>query len=230
MKNIDDLKAEFRNFRFADKPSMDKRMIEAGEEPAVIRSVIASVKDQDRQDERYILNRKIIPVALGIVFLTLLITLYSIPNNLIFLGLLMVSAGLVSILVLFLRDYHNISRDAFDQSLMEFLQTKRKRLTTWKRIPVLYNLIYGFYIVGVLLIIVGNTRMAGLLGTYLGNLIYTVSIISALIISGILGEFRFRKRHQRLHYPVIERIDSLLNELRSNGDHGIMQSSHPRSG
>lgn len=218
MKNIDELKAEFRNFRFADKSSVDKGMIEAGEEPGAIRSVIASVKDQDRLDESYILNRKILPVALGIVFLTLLAALYTIPNKLIFVGFLMVYTGLVSILVLYLRDYRSISSEAFDQSLMEFLQTKRKRMTKWKRIPVLYNLIYGSYIVGVGLIIIGNTRVAGLLDTYHGNLIYTVSIISALIISGIIGECRFRKRHQRLHCPVIERIDSLLNELRSNGD------------
>jgi hypothetical protein len=61
-------------------------------------------------------------------------------------------------------------------------------------------------------------RFAGLPGTSYGNLKYTVGIISALKIPGIIGEFRFRKRHQRLHHPIIKRIDRLITELRSDGD------------
>ena len=101
---------------------------------------------------------------------------------------------------------------------MDYLVAKRKRLVNWNRIPVLYNVIYGLYIIGVLLIIIGNTPLAGYLGSSFGNLIYMVGIISALVVSGIVGEYRFRKRHQRMQEPIIERIDSLMTELRSNGD------------
>jgi hypothetical protein len=218
MKNLDDLKTEFKSFKFKDEHMIGKHMKETGEEHDVLRSIIASVKDQDRIDERYILYRKILPVALGIVFLTLLVAFYNINNKLILSGFVMVYIGLLSILILFLRDYRNISNETFDQTLLDYLEAKRKRLTTWKRIPVLYHLIYGCYIVGVLLIIMGNTRMAGLLGTSFGNLIFTGSILSALIISGLTGEYRFRKRHQQLHKPILERIGVLITELRTNGD------------
>jgi hypothetical protein len=218
MKSLDDMKSDFTSFKFSAKHLTQNDEIGAGEEHAGFRSVIDSVKGQDRKDERYILHKKVLPVALGIILLTLLATFLHFPNQLILAGFVLVYMGLVSILILFLRDYRNISNEAFDQTLMDYLVAKRKRLVNWKRIPVLYNVIYGLYIIGVLLIIIGNTTLASYLGSSFGNLIYMVGIISALIISGIVGEYRFRKRHQRMQEPIIERIDSLMTELRANGD------------
>jgi hypothetical protein len=218
MKNLDDMKADFKGFKFARMNVMQKDKSGTEEENAGLRWVIDAVKLQDRADERYILNKKILPVALGIIVLTLLLAFLHIPNLLILAGFILVYAGLVSILILFLRDYRNISSETFDQALLDYLEAKRERLVKWKRIPVLYNVIYGFYIIGVLLIIIGNTPLAEFLAFPHAGLLYTLGIISALIISGVSGEYRFRKRHQSMHQPILERIDSLLTELRANGD------------
>ena len=40
-----------------------------------------------------------------------------------------------------------------------------------------------------------------------------VLIIGALILSGIIGEIRFRKRYQSEHLPILESISELLDEL-----------------
>lgn len=216
--NLDDMKADFKGFKFAQKNVMQRDKSETEEENAGLRSVMEAVKLQDRADERYILNKKILPVALGIITLTLLLAFLHIPNLLVLAGFVLVYAGLVSILIHFLCDYRNISNEVYDQTLMDYLETKRKRLTAWKRIPFLYNMIYGLYILGVLLIIIGNTRLASFLGASYSNLIYTVCIIAALVVSGIVGDYRFRRRHKIMHHPILKRIDSLINELRSNSE------------
>lgn len=218
MKSLDDMKTDFKHFKFTRKQTMQGDSSGAAEEYAGLRTVMDSVKKLDRSDQRYILNKKILPVALGIVILTLLLTFLQIPNLIVLTGFFLVYAGLVSILILFLRDYRNIINETFDQTLRDYLESKRKRLVQWNRIPVLYHMIYGFYVTGVLLIIMGSTPLADFLGTSHGHLIYALGIIAALVASGMVGEFRFRKRHQKMHRPILERIDSLLSELRSNGD------------
>jgi hypothetical protein len=107
-----------------------------------------------------------------------------------------------------------ISQDDFGLSIKDYFDNKRKRILRWRRIPVLYNIIYGFYIIGVLLLILGNTDIAMIFkGSKIGVIIYTSIIVGTLIISGIIGEIKHRKRFRREHQPLISDIKQLLIEL-----------------
>lgn len=209
MGTLDEYKSEYRNLKTQPLASFPE-----GEQPVFQDSLLRALKRQDRADKSLLLYKRILPISVGILVLTIVFILTHFPNNIILSGSIIVYLGLVSILVLFLRDYMGISQDDFGLSIKDYFDNKRKRILRWRRIPVLYNIIYGFYIIGVLLLILGNTDIAMVFkGSKIGVIIYTSIIVGTLIISGIIGEIKHRKRFRREHQPLISDIKQLLIEL-----------------
>ena len=142
----------------------------------------------------------------------------TVSNILLFTGCTMIYAGLIAVLVLFFRDYRNISKEASGLNLLNYLENKVRRLKSWKSNPKLYHFLYGIYIIGVLLIIIGNIKPIDILKTTQNFIIYTAGIIISLIISGIIGEILYRKRYIKKHQPLIDSISALISELKANGE------------
>lgn len=211
MGTIDELRSEYKNMKA--KPMA---VFPDGEQPVVLDTLIRALKMQANSDRNYLLYRKILPVSIGIVLLTIVFILTRPPNMMILSGCILVYTGLLSILVLFIRDYILISKEDFGVSIIEHLSNKRLQIKRWRRIPVLYNMIYGFYIVGVLFFILGNTGLEEIFrGSRFGIMLYSCIIIGTLVLSGIIGELKHRSRFKREHQPVIHDITQLLNELKS---------------
>lgn len=209
MGTLDEYKSEYRNLKNQPLATYPE-----GEQYVFQDSLIRALKRQDHDDKSILLYKRILPISAGIVILTIVFILTHFPNNIILSGSIIVYIGLVSILILFLRDYMRISQDYFGLSIKDYFDKKRKRILRWRRIPVLYNIIYGFYILGVLLLILGNTDIAVVFkGSKIGVIIYTGIIAGTLIISGIIGEIKHRKRFNREHQPLISDIEQLLIEL-----------------
>jgi uncharacterized membrane protein HdeD (DUF308 family) len=209
METLDDYKSEFMNLKAKPLASSPD-----GKQSVFQESLLRAVKRQDRADKSLLLYKRILPISAGIIILTLVFILTHFPNNIILTGSIIVYLGLLSILSLFLRDYIGISKDDFGESIRDYFDKKRKRIQRWRRIPVLYNIIYGFYIVGVLLIILGNTNIPEVFkDSKLGVIVFTSMIIGSFIVSGIIGEIKYRKRYMEEHQPLISEINRLLNEL-----------------
>ena len=209
METLDEYKSEFRNLKTKPLPSSP-----IGEQPQIQDSLLRALKRQERADKSLLLYKRILPVSAGVLILNIVFILTRFPNNIILAGSIIVYLGLVSILVLFLRDYMGISQENFGVSIKDYINKKRKRILRWRRIPVLYNIIYGFYIIGVLLLILGNTNIETVFkGSKVGMIIYTGIVVGALIISGIIGEIKHRKRFKKEHQPLISDLTQLLNEL-----------------
>ena len=122
IKNIDEFKKDFKNMKASYKKS---KLMENGYNN--INDFLQSIKKQDRDDERYLIRTKIRPAIIGIIILTILFMFYRIPNIVMFTGSFIVYGGLITLIILYFRDYRNISKESFDLSLYEYLQNKKKR-------------------------------------------------------------------------------------------------------
>ena len=100
--NLDQIKNDYKKMR---APEMEITV------PGIrsIEELIQKIMKQDREDERYILKRKIIPLSFGLLCLTIVALLVNIPNIVVLTGCVLIYAGLISILLRFLVDYKKIS-------------------------------------------------------------------------------------------------------------------------
>jgi hypothetical protein len=212
-KNIDDFKNDFKNMKASD---METSIFADKKES--FDSILKIIKAQDKDDERYLLRKRILPVLIGIIIFSIIMMFITVSNILLFTGCTMIYAGLIAVLVLFFRDYRNISKEASGLNLLNYLENKVRRLKSWKSNPKLYHFLYGIYIIGVLLIIIGNIKPIDILKTTQNFIIYTAGIIISLIISGIIGEILYRKRYIKKHQPLIDSISALISELKANGE------------
>jgi hypothetical protein len=171
------------------------------------------IKRQDRIDEQYLIKKKIVPVIAGLILLMIVFIVSPITNPLLFSGSILVYLSLLAILVLFFLDYRKISREAFDVSLKEYIINKKARMESWKSTPKLYNIIFLLFVIGVVLIISGNTNLIHVLNSTRNIIIYILSIVGGLLLSGIFGECMIRKRFKKQHLPLITTMASLLKEL-----------------
>jgi glucan phosphoethanolaminetransferase (alkaline phosphatase superfamily) len=208
VKNIDEFKNDFKNMKASYKKS---KLMENGYKN--INDFLQLIKKQDRDDERYLIRKKIRPVFIGLIILTILFMFYRIPNIIMFAGCFIVYGGLVTILILFFRDYRNISKEPFDLTLYEYLENKQKRLRSWKSTPGLYNALFILFILGVTMMIIGNTSLVHDLKTTLNLIIYISANIAALIISWFVAENLYKKRHKKKHIPLIKSISELIADL-----------------
>lgn len=213
---IESFKGNFKNI----KPSEMGNSIYANYNNE-FRNILESIKRQDKADERYILNKRIIPVLSGLIILTVVLMFNVVSNILILIGSLMIYTGLITILLLFFKDYKNISTEQFGISLNEFLENKKRQLAKWKYQPFLYHVIYAVFVIGVLFLIIGNTGLLDVLKTKLAVAIYVICIILALIFSGLIGEYLYRNRYRKQHHILKANISDLLNQLNSEAENNI---------
>jgi hypothetical protein len=209
MRTLDDFKSDYKRSMESFTESAQQT-----DDKSKLLDLIVELKKQDYSDRKYLISKKIVPALFGITTLSLLFIFVQIPNKTMLMGSILILCSLISILVLFIRDLVNISSESFGMSLREYLESKKTSFVKWKRIPILYNIIYGVFVVGVILLIVGNTKLGDLFSkSSMGLILYMSCIIGALIVSGFAGELRFRKRFKKEHKPFLDRISDLINEL-----------------
>ena len=99
--NIEDVKNEFKKMRL---PMMD---ISAADFKN-LEDFVLRIRKQDRSDEKYILHNKMIPVLIGLFFITIIMIFNPIKNLLMLTGMFLIFSGLFSTFILLLRDFRNI--------------------------------------------------------------------------------------------------------------------------
>ena len=208
--NIDNLKNEFKKLR-AQKMDISLR------NTATMDDFIQTIRKQDRDDERYILKKKVLPLGIGLFLFTITIMIYPIRNVILLTGCIFVFVGLISTLILFILDYKNITRETFDFSLLTFLKHKQARFSSWKTTPARYNIAYAIFIVGLVMMIVGNTNVfLKDLKTTQNVIIFIGVYLFLLLISWAIGEYFYRKRHKEKHQPLLKVISELTQDLEEN--------------
>ena len=208
MKTIDDFKSEYNNLR---PPGKSRSSYETDQ---LIENMIEIIRRQDEVDRKYLFLRRILPVSIGIVLLTIVFLMVNVPNIVVFIGCSLIYSGLVGILILFIRDYYKVVKEDYGISIRHYLINKKNRLLVWKRTPVAYHLIFGVYISGVVFMIMGNTKHYQILLNSSQNVIlFALVNMAVLVISGIIGEYKYRKRHKKNHEPLIKSITEMINEL-----------------
>jgi Na+/melibiose symporter-like transporter len=205
--NVDELKREFQQRR---TPTMD--LTAGSKHPADFRPLLGMLRQQDSADQRFVLTQKALPLGIGILLFSILVAVNPIHNPVMLAGCLLVMFTLLLSLVLVLYDYMNISRESFDTSVMEFLREKERRLRSWRTTALKYHLIMAAYIIGVVMLTLGNTAILRDFTTKQIT-IYIASIVALLIFFWVLGELRCRKRHQEKHRPLLNMIAEMRGEL-----------------
>lgn len=211
--NIDDYKGDFKKMKIPDIKTIQK--IQYGED---ISNFINIIRHQDKEDEQFLLRKKILPVLLGIIILVVVFMIVPIKNPVILSGSLMVFLGLLAILILFIRDYRNISKETFGLNLKEYLQNKMVRLKSWRSTPKLHNIIFVFFAFGCCIMLLGNARFMASLNNTQNILLFITAYVLAFIVSWIIGEYRYRRRHKNHHMHLIKNISELLKELGGEGN------------
>ncbi|MBN1552003.1 hypothetical protein JW979_11055 [bacterium] len=176
------------------------------------------IEKQDREDEKYLFQQRILPISIGLIMMMIVFLVKMIHEPLILLGCLAVLTGLVAALISYLIDYHRISREQFDQSRLEFLDLKEKRLKSWKSTSLKYLAFYMVFATGVILIIAGNKSLIRGIETSQNRLYFTGSILGFLVLSWIAGEHLYRKRHMQKHIPLLRMISKLKNTCNHSSD------------
>lgn len=203
--NIDEIKKDYKNMRM---PKMDISVNNFKN----FDDFAQRIKKQDRDDEKYILRNKIIPVSTGLFFITISMLLNPIKTVLLLTGIFLVFLGLFYTLILLLKDYKNISKESYDLSLLAYLKQKEERLRSWHATPTKYKWTFAVFVSGLIMMIVGNTKLMRDLGTeYI--ILFIVIYLILLLTSWIIGEHYYRKRHRKKHQPLLKMISDQLNEL-----------------
>ena len=173
---------------------------------------IQRIKKQDKDDEKYILHNQMIPVSIGLFFISIIMLFNPVKSPLLLFGLTLVFLGLLSTLILLVKDYKTITQESDDLSLLSYLQRKEKRLKSWRSTPKKYQLTFTVFVSGLIMLILGNTGFIQEFST--GYIIVFISMyLSLLLGSWIIGEYFYRKRHSKKHKPLLEIISEQIKEL-----------------
>jgi len=160
---------------------------------------------------------KIVPVMIGLFFITLIILLNPIKTALLVGGTLMIFLGLFLTLIFLLMDYKNISKESYDLSLLAYLKQKEDRLSSWRTTPDRFKWTFTVFVSGLIMMLMGNAaRIHDVNNEYI--LIFLVSYVMLLLTSWIIGEHFYRKRHQKKHRPLLNIISELKSELETNNN------------
>lgn len=200
-----DIKNEFKKIRM---PKMEA----TANDVMNVDDFIQKIRYQDREDERYILKKILLPLLIGLLLFTIVIMRAPIRNIVLFTGCALIYTGMIGAVIIYLVEYKNISKEKFDLNLFEFIQQKEKRLKSWKTQPVRNHILFAFYTIGVILMISGNKRQFQVLNST-QIVIFIGVVLITFTLSGIIGEHRYRKRHKNKHLPLLRTISELKEEL-----------------
>ncbi len=206
--NIDDLKKEFQNVR---APKMDTTSLSG--KTASTADFFERLRRQERKDERFLLGKRIVPVLAGLVIFAAVVIAAPIRTPVMFGGTFLMFASLLAALVLFLKDYRDISRETFDTSVARFLREKEKRLSSWRSTPLLHSLVFAVFLIGWLLLNLGNRPFIRDAGS-LPFAIFIGLALLAIILININSERLYRRRHKEEHEPILEMIREIREALR----------------
>jgi hypothetical protein len=206
--NIDDLKKQYKT---VGMPEMDISI----KDFTNLEDFIQQIKKQDKDDEKYLLHNKMLPVLIGLLFITLIIILNPIKTALLVGGTLMIFLGLFFTFIFLLMDYKSISQESYDLSLLAYLKQKEKRLSSWRATPNRFKWSFSVFVSGLIMMITGNAlKIPEISNEYI--LLFLVSYVGLLLICWIIGEHFYRRRHQKKHRPLLNIISELKSELETN--------------
>lgn len=177
-----------------------------------LNSIVERIKKQDKEDEKYLLHNKMIPVLVGLFFITLIMLFNPIKEFVLLTGLALIFLGLFITLILLFIEYRNISKESYDLSLFSYLGQKRERLKSWRKTPVKYKLTFTIFVSGLILMIFGNKGFVEAIGSEYIIIVIVVYLV-ILFTAWIIGERYYQKRHTKKHKPLLDIISNQLMEL-----------------
>jgi hypothetical protein len=136
--DIDKLKHEFKKMKV---PKMDVSINEVTN----TEDFFQKIKNQDKDDEKYILHNRIIPIIVGLFLMIILMLINPIKSALLLTGMFLIFTGLIYTLILSFMDYKNISKESYDLSLFAYLKQKEARLKSWRSTPAKYKLLFIWF-------------------------------------------------------------------------------------
>jgi predicted permease len=206
--NIDDLKRELEK-RCTQQPIKSKHKRGVG----AVEMFVENIKKQDKEDKRYMIKQRFLPLLIGLLVMVTLILLNPIKNIILMTGSAVITVSLFVTLVLYFLDFRNISRESFDLSLVEFLNQKERRLKSWRVTHFKYNLTFVVFQIGLLMMILGNESLIKNF-SILQVILFLVCIFTIMFISWLFGEHFFRERHIKKHQPLLKVINELKDDLK----------------
>ena len=196
---IDDIKKTLKDVR---APKMDIAV--NSERAGSLGELMNRLRAQDRRDERYLRNKRIIPIVAGLILFTAVIIVYPAFTAVMFMGGFLVFCGMLAALFLLALDYREVGRETFDSSLLDFLYIKEKRLHYWRSTHFKYQVTYAVFVAGYLMLNLGNPHITEKFGS-----IPFYILGAAMLISQIVTEAGYRRRHHREHRPLLEMIQEM---------------------
>ena len=200
--NIEEIKKDYKKMRM---PRMDISINDFNN----FDEFVQRIKKQDRDDEKYILHNKMIPVLFGLFFITIIMLFNPIKTALLVVGTFLIFSGFMSTLILLFIDYRNISKESYDLSLLAYLKQKEERLKSWRLTSAKYYLTFIVFVSGLLMC---NISLLKNFSAEFGIILLT-SYIVVLAIAWIVGEYFYRKRHREKHGPLLKIISEQITEL-----------------
>ena len=204
--NIDKIKKEYKKMRM---PKMDISIDALNN----LEDFVQRIKNQDRDDEKYMLHNKMIPILIGLFLLTIIMLINPIKTVILQIGMVLIYSGLIYTLILLFMDYRNISKESHDLNLLSYLKQKEERLKYWRSTPAKYQWTFTIFISGLIMMIVGNSSIIRDFSTE-QIILFILAYLIILLISWVIGEYFYRKRHKQKHQPLIANISELIKELR----------------
>jgi len=208
--NIDDLKKEIKHRKSIKQSESNKKR-----EGDVMEFFMDNMKWQDKEDKKYLIRQRLIPLLIGLLAMIILFFFMHLKNTLLIAGSITITGTLLITLVLHYLDFKNISKETYGLSLSQFLNQKEKRLKSWRVTHYKYYFIFILYQIGLLMMFLGNTALIRNLNT-LQLILFVASVFTIISISWYLSEHYFRKRHVEKHQPLLEMINQLKEELKKD--------------
>ncbi len=205
--NIDDFKKELQNVR---APKMNKTIASGGMVSAA--EFFESLRRQERKDENFVLNRRILPLLLGLVVFSAVAILAPMRTPTLFAGSLLLILSLLAALALYVKDYRDVSRETYDTSVAQFLREKEKRLSRRRSTPLPHYLVFAVFLTGWILINVGNEPFVRSFGRFPFG-IFIGAALAVIILLNINSERLYRKRHREEHGPLLKMIAEIRQAL-----------------
>jgi hypothetical protein len=204
---IEDLKKDLKNIR---SPDMEK-IIPSGK-TGYSENFFDRLKNQDKRDEQFIVTKRITPVLIGLIAFTTTVIIAQIRTPVLFIGSFLIFSSLLAILIMYLLDYRDISKETFHESILQFLNKKKKRLSYWKSTPFKHNIIFTLFLSGWLLFNIGNKPFIHSVGKFPFIVVIGLVFLIMLLLH-FNSERLYRKRHKREHEPLLKMISELQEEL-----------------
>jgi hypothetical protein len=172
---------------------------------------VKSLRIQEGRDRRYLIFRKLLPVAVGVVIIIVLMGLFPSRLPLVSGGLILMGLGLLAALIFVMIEYVDISRENFDASVTEFLVSKEKRLKSWKRTPVKHHIAFGAFLSGYIMMNIGNSGAFSASTRSMFAAVIGICVL-VMLLSWLIGEIHTRKRYNKYLAPLVLVIENLRKE------------------